>query len=375
MTHQPTQLNRWLQGQSAAGLCPTYPFVLGPDDPPTNPTEPLATERSAAGLCSPGTDEGNCTLHPSDNFIQPRGRAFRKGAKPKKKKMIKEFFSPKLPRIHDKQICPTWRLEAYVTLNWDQQRICLLLQFVNRTENKYKRMNSNERIRMISCNSPSIETMKLLLDKQDDLDPDSDLKKSLNLIPYSLVHPFHCDKRRPILFAPCTLANILIKKLLNSGGALEFNICKPDITTKEAFQRKQKTETIIFFRERNVNSYECITTSNIEAVASKNKHCLLEVGLECTKHLIRANLFPIILFIKVSEKNLKKIRRLQPRPEIEEEFLRTCRQKEKEIESLPCLYATIEVDAWSSPEDLLRIIKEKIAEEQRKTVWIDEDSF
>ncbi|XP_063286289.1 caspase recruitment domain-containing protein 11 [Pelobates fuscus] len=250
-----------------------------------------------------------------------------------------------------------------------------ILQFVNRTENKYKRMNSNERIRMISCNSPSIETMKLLLDKQDDLDPDSDLKKSLNLIPYSLVHPFHCDKRRPILFAPCTLANILIKKLLNSGGALEFNICKPDITTKEAFQKKQKTETIIFFRERNVNSYECITTSNIEAVASKNKHCLLEVGLECTKHLIRANLFPIILFIKVSEKNLKKIRRLQPRPEIEEEFLRTCRQKEKEIESLPCLYATIEVEAWSSPEDLLRIIKEKIAEEQRKTVWIDEDSF
>ncbi|KAM8934169.1 caspase recruitment domain-containing protein 11 [Pelodytes ibericus] len=250
-----------------------------------------------------------------------------------------------------------------------------ILQFVNRSENKYKRMNSNERVRMISCNSPSMETMKLLLDKQEDLDPDRDLKKSLNLIPYSLVHPFHCEKRRPVLFAPCTLANILIKKLLNSGGALEFNICKPDITTKEAFQKKQKVDTIIYSRERNVNTYECFSTANIEAVALKKKHCLLELGLECAKHLIRAKLFPIILFIKVSEKNLKKFRRLQLRPENEEEFLRTCRQKEKELELLPCLYATVEVEAWSSTEDLLRVIKEKIAEEQRKTVWIDDDSY
>ncbi|XP_053326679.1 caspase recruitment domain-containing protein 11 [Spea bombifrons] len=248
-----------------------------------------------------------------------------------------------------------------------------ILQFVNRSENKYKRMNSNERVRMISCNSPSTETMKLLLDKHDDLDPDSNFKKSLNLIPYSLVQPFHCDKRRPVLFAPCTIANILVKKILNSGGASEFNTSKQDIITKEAFQKKQKSETIIYFRERNVNSYECITTPNIEAVASKNKHCLLEVGLECTRQLIKAKLFPIILFVRVSEKNLKKFRRLQAWPETEEEFLRTCRQKEKELESVPCLYATIDVESWGSIEDLLRIIKEKIAEEQQKTVWIDVD--
>uniref|UniRef100_A0A8C5PSS8 Caspase recruitment domain family member 11 n=1 Tax=Leptobrachium leishanense TaxID=445787 RepID=A0A8C5PSS8_9ANUR len=250
-----------------------------------------------------------------------------------------------------------------------------ILQFVNRSENKYKRMNSNERVRMISCNSPSIETMKTLLDKQDDLEPEIDLKKGLSLVPYSLVRPYHCDIRRPILFAPCGLANTLVKRILNTCGSLEFNTCKPAITTKEALQKTQKTETVIYFKERNGNMYECITISNIEAVASKNKHCLLDVGLECTKQLIRAKLFPIIILIKVSEKNLKKIRKLQLRIENEDEFLRVCRQKEKELESLPCLYATIEMETWSTPEDLLRIIKEKIAEEQRKTVWIDEDFF
>ncbi|MEE6497740.1 hypothetical protein FKM82_002830 [Ascaphus truei] len=250
-----------------------------------------------------------------------------------------------------------------------------LLQFVSRSENKFKRMNSNERVRIISCRSPCIETTKHLLDKQDDLDPDSDIKKSLNLIPYSLVRPFHCEKRRPVLFAPCMLAKTLVQKLLNSGGALEFNMCKPDIITKEEFHKKQKWETVIHFRERSLNTVECITPANIEAVASKNKHCLLEAELGCTKDLIKAKIFPIVLFIRISEKNIKRFRRLLPKPENEEEFLRTSRQKEKELEALPCLYASVEVDAWNSPEDLIRTIKEKIAEEQRKTVWIDEDQL
>ncbi|OWK11018.1 hypothetical protein Celaphus_00007354 [Cervus elaphus hippelaphus] len=59
----------------------------------------------------------------------------------------------------------------------------------------------------------------------------------------------------------------------------------------------------------------------------------------------------------------------------EDEFLRLCRLKEKELEALPCLYATVEADMWGSVEELLRVIKDKIAEEQRKTVWVDEDQL
>ncbi|KAK4813578.1 hypothetical protein QYF61_011807 [Mycteria americana] len=255
-----------------------------------------------------------------------------------------------------------------------------ILQFVSRSENKYKRMNSNERVRIVTgwpsdLARTSSEAKKLLPDKLEDLDSESEINKRLSLIPYSLVRPIHCERRRPVLFTPTMLAKTLVQKLLNSGGALEFNICKPDIVTKEEFLRKQRTETIIFSREKNLNTYECIVPANIEAVTAKNKHCLLEAGISCTKDLIKAKIYPIVLFIRVSEKNIKRFRKLLPKPETEDEFLRMCRLKEKELEALPCLYASVEADAWSSIEDLIRTIKDRIGEEQRKTIWIDEDQL
>ncbi|OXB67563.1 hypothetical protein ASZ78_004681 [Callipepla squamata] len=253
-----------------------------------------------------------------------------------------------------------------------------ILQFVSRSENKYKRMNSNERVRIVTgwpsgLARTSSEAKKPLPDKLEDLDSKSEINK--RLIPYSLVRPIHCERRRPVLFTPTMLAKTLVQKLLNSGGALEFNICKPDIVTKEEFLRRQRMETIIFSREKNLSTYECIVPANIEAVTAKNKHCLLEAGISCTKDLIKAKIYPIVLFIRVSEKNIKRFRKLLPKPEAEDEFLRMCRLKEKELEELPCLYASVEADAWSSIEDLIRTIKDKIGEEQRKTIWIDEDQL
>ncbi|OXB82759.1 UNVERIFIED_CONTAM: hypothetical protein H355_000457 [Colinus virginianus] len=252
------------------------------------------------------------------------------------------------------------------------------LRFVSRSENKYKRMNSNERVRIVTgwpsgLARTSSEAKKPLPDKLEDLDSKSEINK--RLIPYSLVRPIHCERRRPVLFTPTMLAKTLVQKLLNSGGALEFNICKPDIVTKEEFLRRQRMETIIFSREKNLSTYECIVPANIEAVTAKNKHCLLEAGISCTKDLIKAKIYPIVLFIRVSEKNIKRFRKLLPKPEAEDEFLRMCRLKEKELEELPCLYASVEADAWSSIEDLIRTIKDKIGEEQRKTIWIDEDQL
>ncbi|MBN3272526.1 CAR11 protein, partial [Polyodon spathula] len=208
-----------------------------------------------------------------------------------------------------------------------------------------------------------------------DLDPENNLNKSLNLIPYSHVTAKHCQRKRPVLFWPTTLAKTIVHKLLNAGGAMEFNMCKPDILTKDEFLQKQKIEPIIFSREKNANTFECITTENIEAIAAKNKHCLLEAGLSCTKDLIRREMYPIIIFIRVSEKNIKKFRKLPLKMDSEDEFLKSCRAKEKELEAVPCLYFTVEADAWSGIEDLLKVIKEKILEEQKKTVWIEQDQL
>uniref|UniRef100_A0A4W4DM05 CARD domain-containing protein n=1 Tax=Electrophorus electricus TaxID=8005 RepID=A0A4W4DM05_ELEEL len=256
--------------------------------------------------------------------------------------------------------------------------ICQILQFVSRVDNKYKRMDSNDRVRIVNAGNPSslprsgFETMKP--EGENILDSESDLNKSdLNLIPYSPVTPHHCPRKRPVLFSPNILAKTIIQKFLNSGGAMEFNICKPDILTKDEFLMKQKIEPIIYSKEKQASTYECVTPENIEAVAIKNKHCLLEADLNCAKDLLRREIYPIIIFIKICERNIKKLKRLPLKVDSEEDFLKMCRAKEKELEALPCLYATVEPDSWSGVEDLLRVIKDKIFEEQKKTVWVEQD--
>ncbi|XP_043567832.1 caspase recruitment domain-containing protein 11 isoform X1 [Chiloscyllium plagiosum] len=256
-----------------------------------------------------------------------------------------------------------------------------ILQFVSRSDNKYKRMNSSERVRIVT-GSPSgpakasFETLKFSAEKQDDMDTESDIKRGFTLIPYSLVHPYHIQQKRPVLFSPTSLAKMLVQKLLNSGEAMEFDICKSDILNKEEYLQKQKSEPIIFSREKHLNTFECVMPANIKAVTAKNKHCLLEAGLSCTRDLIKKDIYPIIIVIRVCEKNIKRFRRLPAKPDSgEEEFLKSCRSNESELESLPCLYTTVEADTWGNIKELIKIIKEKIIEEQRKTVWIDQDQL
>ncbi|KAJ8246103.1 hypothetical protein GJAV_G00263680 [Gymnothorax javanicus] len=245
--------------------------------------------------------------------------------------------------------------------------ISQILQFVSRTENKYKRMNSNEKVRVVSGGNSPIARPGF-----ENLEAENDLSKNLNLIPYSLVTSYHCQRKRPVLFAPNILAKTIVQKLLNSGGAMEFNICKPDILSRDEFLMKQKIEPIIYSKEKHGGTYECITSENIEAVAAKDKHCLLEAGLSCTKDLLKREIYPIIIYVKVCEKNIKKFRRLQLKVDSEDDLLKTCRLKEKELDALPCLYTSVEPDSWSGVEDLLKVIKDKVMEEQKKTVWVEQ---
>lgn len=63
--------------------------------------------------------------------------------------------------------------------------------------------------------------------KTDAADPDNELSRSLNLIPYSTVTLQRAQRRRPVLFTPAALAATIIQKILNMGGAMDFDICKP----------------------------------------------------------------------------------------------------------------------------------------------------
>ncbi|CAB1428757.1 unnamed protein product [Pleuronectes platessa] len=248
-----------------------------------------------------------------------------------------------------------------------------ILQFVSRVDIKYKRMNSNERVRLVTSGSttlprPGSEALR----PEDAADPDNELSRSLNLIPYSTVTLQRTQRRRPVLFSPNALAKTIIQKILNMGGAMDFDICKPDTLSKEEFHLKQNVEPFIHYKEKHA-TFECITRENIEAVASKGKHCLLEAELSCVKDLLRREIYPIILYVKICEKNVKKLRKLSLRIDSEDEFVRSCRAKEKELESIPCLYASLEPEAWAGPDDLIRVVKDRILDEQKKTVWVEQD--
>lgn len=83
----------------------------------------------------------------------------------------------------------------------------------------------------------------------DAAEPDGDLSRSLNLIPYSPVNLQRTQRRRPVLFSPAALAKIIIQKILNMGGAMDFNICKPGewVTGVEQAQCKAYQFRGIFF--------------------------------------------------------------------------------------------------------------------------------
>uniref|UniRef100_A0AAQ5ZYS7 Caspase recruitment domain family, member 11 n=1 Tax=Amphiprion ocellaris TaxID=80972 RepID=A0AAQ5ZYS7_AMPOC len=217
-----------------------------------------------------------------------------------------------------------------------------------------------------------LQVMSFKAKLPDAADPDSELSRSLNLIPYSLVTPQRTQRRRPVLFSPTALAKTIIQKILNMGAAMDFTICKPDILSKEEFNLKQNVEPFIHYKEKHT-TIECITRENIEAVAAKGKHCLLEAELSCVKDLLRREIYPIIIYVKICEKNVKKLRKFSLRTESDEEFVKLCRAKEKELEGIPCLYATLEPEAWAGTDDLIKVIKDRILEEQRKTVWVEQE--
>ncbi|KAJ3601439.1 hypothetical protein NHX12_032407 [Muraenolepis orangiensis] len=250
--------------------------------------------------------------------------------------------------------------------------ITQILQFVSRMDNKYKRMNSSERVRIVTSGSDgSLPRGFESVREEGEEEPDVEMN-SLNLIPYSPVTPQRSQRRRPVLFTPATLAGVVLQRLLHTAGNLDLCLCKPDILTKEEFQLRQRVEPFVHYKEK-LAAFECISREKLEDVAAKGMHCLLEAELSCVKDLLRREIYPIIIFIKICDRNVKRLRKFPLRVESEDDFVRQCRSKEKELEGLACLYTSVEPDAWAGPDDLIRVVKERIVEEQRKMVWVEQD--
>ncbi|XP_069608527.1 caspase recruitment domain-containing protein 14 [Ranitomeya imitator] len=200
-------------------------------------------------------------------------------------------------------------------------------------------------------------------------EPSSSLGRScLTLMPYTLVTHHKIGVPRPVLLVPSILGRILSDKLCANK---DFMKCDTECLTDAEYATRYQRGDII--GEKEGESIRCyFTRQNVEAVAQQNAHCLLELGLSCLSALIRVGIYPIILHIPLNEKSIKKLKKTRQWWGKCEDLLLECAQREEaELDSLPCLYRTVYPDSWSDTDSLLCTVKDAILDEQKRTIWLE----
>ncbi|KFV53389.1 Caspase recruitment domain-containing protein 10, partial [Tyto alba] len=198
------------------------------------------------------------------------------------------------------------------------------------------------------------------------LDPCSDL--DMNLKPYSLVRPVVVKTPRPVVLSPNCIAPRLIRNLLDlPTSRLDFHVCPaeggPSAThTQEhpvsgtAPQDRRESGRIRMIRE----------------AMEKNKHCLLELGVQSVRDLIKSEIYPIVIHVEVTEKNVRGLRSLLGKAgQRDSEVLKVCRGAEQALHTLPCSWARVEPHAWSHVEELPKVVRGCIFQEQTRPLWIE----
>ncbi|KAG8138177.1 hypothetical protein E2320_004102 [Naja naja] len=114
----------------------------------------------------------------------------------------------------------------------------------------------------------------------------------------------------------------------------------------------------------------------IQEAIKKNQHCLLELEVQLVKDLIKSEIYPIIIHIKVTEKKIKGIRSLFGKPgQRESEVLKKCQRDEWVLHTLPCSWVWVDPQSWSSAEDLVKVVRAHIFQEQTRMVWLEENDM
>lgn len=54
------------------------------------------------------------------------------------------------------------------------------------------------------------------------------------------------------------------------------------------------------------------------------------------------------------------------------EVLKQCRRAEGSLHALPCSWAWVDQQAWSSAEELVKVVRAHIFQEQTRIVWVEE---
>ncbi|NXP44378.1 CAR10 protein, partial [Heliornis fulica] len=202
------------------------------------------------------------------------------------------------------------------------------------------------------------------------LDPCSELDTTLK--PYSLVRPVVVKRPRPVVLSPHFIAPRLIRNLLDlPTSRLDFHVC-PAEKLAEGDPSATLAEEHPVSRNASQDRRESGRIRMIREVIEKNKHCLLELGLQSVRDLIKSEIYPIVIHVEVTEKNVRGLRSLLGKAgQRDSEVLKVCRSVEQALHTLPCSWARVEPHAWSHTEELPKVVRGCIFQEQTRPLWIE----
>ncbi|KFQ01225.1 Caspase recruitment domain-containing protein 10, partial [Leptosomus discolor] len=194
----------------------------------------------------------------------------------------------------------------------------------------------------------------------------------MNLKPYSLVRPVVVKTPRPVVLSPNCIAPRLIRNLLDlPTSRLDFHVC-PAEKLAEGDPSATHTQEHLVSRTAPQDWRESRRIHMIREAMEKNKHCLLELGVQSVKDLIKSEIYPIVIHVEVTEKNVRELRSLLGKAgQRDSEVLKVCRAAEQALHTLPCSWARVESRAWSHAEELPKVVRGCIFQEQTRPLWIE----
>ncbi|XP_021114691.1 caspase recruitment domain-containing protein 10 isoform X4 [Heterocephalus glaber] len=201
-------------------------------------------------------------------------------------------------------------------------------------------------------------------------EPCSEPERSLK--PYSLVRPLLVSALRPVVLLPECLAPRLIRNLLDlPSSRMDFQVCPAESLCGEE-QCSPSAPGAPKARPATLGLGNRIRTIQ-ESVGKK--HCLLELGARGVRELVQSDVYPIVIHVEVTEKNVREVRSLLGRPGgRDSELLRQCRSAEQALWGLPCSWVQVPAHAWGHAEELAKVVRGRILQEQARLVWVERGS-
>ncbi|XP_051889178.1 caspase recruitment domain-containing protein 14 isoform X5 [Pristis pectinata] len=253
------------------------------------------------------------------------------------------------------------------------QNMTRQIPLLKKQNRKSSSSSQNKLVRIVSTDKSQKNPLWLSFDCGT-IDPDKEqgnqsVGNCFTLMPYSLVRPCHPPSLRPVIIAPTRIGKVVLEKLKDLP---EYEKCKSECLNNTEYAEKNRKGEILGVQEAQNFLRSCYTREGVETVVAKNVHCLLELGLDCVKWLHKVEIYPIVIVIRLCEKNIKKIKKILQKYGVTEDLLMECsRREETLLDTLPCLYKCIP-DSWSDLDSLVTAVKAAIKDEQKKIVWIEQ---